>query len=393
MNPPTTAPSFVSTAMTEFRDSGISNKIFIGMLLLTPLAALADFLGFPPLLTFFIAALAVVPLAKTMSDSTEALAHHVGPTIGGLLVATFGNAVELIIAILALFRGLNEVVKASIAGSIIGNLLFVLGLSMFMGGLKRKTQRFNRVGASVSASQLVVAVIALIIPAVFTATLAGDLPQKTRDDLLENLSIVVAVILLLCYAGQLVFFLFTHRDVTGEGGEREGHAAAEVTPEYAAPEEEGPTWSVMRAVITLIVATIVVGYVSEILVGSIEPVTKQLGWTELFVGIILLAIVGNAAEYVASVTAAMKNRMNLSLNITTGASLQMAFFVTPVLVFIGLISGNRLSLRFEEFELVCIIVAVVIVNLVSLDGESNWLEGLQLMGAYFIIAVAFFLHP
>lgn len=393
MNLPTTGQSFVGKALVEYRESGVSNKIFIGMLTLTPLAALADALAFPPLLTFFIAALAVVPLAKTMSDSTEALAHHVGPTIGGLLVATFGNAVELIIAILALFKGLNEVVKASIAGSIIGNLLFVLGLSMFMGGLTRKTQKFNRVGASVSASQLVVAVIALIIPAVFTSTLAGDITQKTRDDLLENLSIVVAIILLICYAGQLIFFLFTHKDLSGEGGETQSHAAAEMTPEFAVPEEEEKVWSARRAIITLVVATVVVGYVSEILVGSIEPVTKQLGWTELFVGVILLAIIGNAAEYVASVTAAMKNKMNLSLNITTGASLQMAFFVTPVLVFIGLISGNHLSLRFEEFELVCIIVAVVIVNLVSLDGESNWLEGLQLMGAYFIIAVAFFLHP
>jgi Ca2+:H+ antiporter len=326
-----------------------------------------------------------------MSDSTEALAHHVGPTIGGLLVATFGNAVELIIAVLALLKGLNEVVKASIAGSIIGNLLFVLGLSMFMGGLKRKTQSFSRVGASVSSSQLFLAAIALIIPAVFTSTMAGDLPQKTRADLLENLSILVAVILLICYAGQLIFFLFTHADLSGEG--KKYPTPAETTPEDIVPEEPETVWSAKRAVITLVVATIVVGYVSEILVGSIEPLTKQLGWTELFVGVILLAIVGNAAEYVASVSAAMKNRMNLSLNITTGASLQMAFFVTPVLVFFGLIIGNPLSLRFEEFELVCIIVAVLIVNLVALDGESNWLEGLQLMGAYFIIAVAFFLHP
>jgi Ca2+:H+ antiporter len=388
---PTGGPNFVGRAMAEFREGGTANKIFLGMLILTPLAVVANYAGFPPLLTFAIAALAVVPLAKIMSDSTENLAHHVGPTIGGLLVATFGNAVELIIAILALFQGLTEVVKASITGSIIGNLLFVLGLSMFAGGLKFKSQKFNRVGASASASQLVVAVIALIIPAVFTTTLGGDLSQNSRDDLLENLSILVAVILLICYAGQLVFFLFTHSDLAGESEAK--HAPAEFTPEYAAVEEEGPVWSVTRAVITLIVATIVVGFVSEILVDSIEPVTKQLGWTELFVGVILLAIVGNAAEYVASVTAAMKNRMNLSLNITTGASLQMAFFVTPVLVFVGLVTGNHLSLRFEEFELVCIIVAVVIVNFVSLDGESNWLEGLQLMGAYFIIAVAFFLHP
>lgn len=391
MSQTTTGQNFVGQVMTEFRDGGIANKIFIGMLIFTPLAVVADFVGFPPLVTFVIAALAVVPLAKFMSDSTEGLAHHVGPTIGGLLVATFGNAVELIIAILALFQGLNEVVKASITGSIIGNLLFVLGLSMFAGGINRKTQRFNRVGASASSSQLVLAIIALIIPAVFTSTLGTDLAQKSKDDLLENLSILVAVILLICYAGQLIFFLFTHSNLSRQGEERQD--PAEFTPEYAAVEEEGPVWSVRRAVITLVAATVVVGFVSEILVNSIEPVTKQLGWTELFVGVILLAIVGNAAEYVASVTAAMKDKMNLSLNITTGASLQMAFFVTPVLVFIGLISGNPLSLRFEEFELVCLIVAVIIVNFVSLDGESNWLEGLQLMGAYFIIAVAFFLHP
>ncbi len=391
MNQPSTSGNFMGRAVTEFRESGVVNKIFIGMLIFIPVAVVADYAGFPPLLTFVLAALAVVPLAKTMSDSTEALAHHVGPTIGGLLVATFGNAVELIIAILALFQGLNEVVKASITGSIIGNLLFVLGLSMFAGGLKRKIQIFNRVGASASASQLVLAVIALIIPAVFTTTLGGGLAQKSKDDLLENLSILVAVILLICYAGQLVFFLFTHSDLGAEGEGK--HAPAEFTPEFIPMEEEAPVWGVARAVITLVVATVVVGFVSEILVGSIEPVTKQLGWTELFVGVILLAIVGNAAEYVASVTAAMKNKMNLSLNITTGASLQMAFFVTPVLVFVGLISGNPLSLQFEEFELVCLIVAVIIVNFVSLDGESNWLEGLQLMGAYFMIAVAFFLHP
>ena len=348
MNQPTTGQNFVGQAMTEFRESGIASKIFIGMLILTPVAVIAKYAGFPPLVTFIIAALAVVPLAKIMSDSTEALAHHVGPTIGGLLVATFGNAVELIIAILALFQGLNEVVKASITGSIIGNLLFVLGLSMFAGGLKRKTQKFNRVGASASSSQLVLAIIALIIPAVFTTTLGGDLNQTSKDNLLENLSILVAVILLICYAGQLVFFLFTHADLGGEDEGKHAVPAAEFTPEYAAPEEEGPVWSATRAVITLIVATVVVGFVSEILVDSIEPVTKQLGWTELFVGVILLAIVGNAAEYVASVTAAMKNRMNLSLNITTGASLQMAFFVTPVLVFIGLISGNHLSLQFVD---------------------------------------------
>ncbi|NWJ96213.1 MAG: calcium/proton exchanger [Chloroflexi bacterium] len=386
--------------MRELKESSILDKVLYAFFLFVPLAFVARFLEFAPLYTFFIAALAVVPIAKLMGEATEALAHHAGPGIGGLLNATFGNAVELIISMIALTKGLPEVVKASITGSIIGNILFVLGLSMFLGGLSRKHQLFNRVGASASASQMSLAAIALIVPAIFTATLGTNLTTQKQDDLLENLSLVVAGILLLCYVAQLIFFLRTHSDLTAEesGSEEErkfGQALAKAEQQLLQEEEteEVSTWGVRRAVITLLIATVVVGFVSEILVGSIEPLTKELGWTELFVGVILVAVIGNAAEHMTAVTVAMKNKMNLAMNIAIGSSLQIAFFVAPVLVFFGFFFGHPLNLRFEEFELVSIVASILIVNLVSSDGESNWFEGLQLLAAYLIIAVAFFLHP
>jgi Ca2+:H+ antiporter len=388
--------------VAEFRHSSTVNKVFIGMLVFVPLAVLADLLGFTPLLTFVISALAVVPLAKLMSDSTEALSEHAGSAVGALLNATFGNAVELIIAILALFQGLTEVVKASITGSIIGNVLLVLGFSMFLGGLPRKYQFFNRVSASASASQLTLAAIALIVPAVFTTTLGNSLSQTQKNDLLEDLSLIVGGILIACYIGQLIFFLRTHADLSNDEGE-DSAPPEQNTPDNVLTtakqsaevkkEPEEAVWGVKRSLITLLVATVVVGFVSEILVGSIEPVTKDLGLSELFVGVILLAIIGNAAEYVAAITAAMKNEMNLSVNIAIGSTLQLAFFVVPVLVFVSLFIGHPLTLRFEEFELICILVAVLIVGRVANDGESNWFEGLQLIGAYLIVGVAFFLHP
>ncbi|HEX2911213.1 MAG TPA: calcium/proton exchanger [Chloroflexia bacterium] len=392
----------MSQALKEFKLSSLSDKIFLCLLIVVPVAVGASLLNLPALVVFILAAIAVIALAKVVSDSTEALATHTGATIGGLLTATFGNAVELIIAILALFNGLTEVVKASITGSLIGNILFVLGLSMFFGGVSRKTQSFNRMAASLSASQLFLAGIALVIPAVFNSTTRSS---NNGPDLLEELSLLVSVILIICYVGQLIFFLVTHSNLAA--GEESSSASASSEDDGDPVEEANKIsaeqrneevervghWSVMRSMVTLVVATVIVGFISEILVSSIEPVTKSLGWTELFVGVIFLAIIGNAAEYVAAITAAVKNNMSLSVNIAIGSSLQMAFFVAPILVFVGFFSGHPLSLRFEEFELVCLVVSIIIVNLVALDGKSNWLEGLQLIGAYFIIAVAFFLHP
>ncbi len=393
--------------LNDFKESNLPDKIFTCFLIFVPLAFVVNFLNLPPLLVFIVAALGVIPLAKVMSDSTEALAHHAGPSIGGLLNATFGNAVELIITLLALSSGLNEVVKASITGSIIGNILLVLGLSMFLGGLGREVQTFSRVGASASANQLTLAAIALIIPAAFTTSIGSAKTEQFKDSLLLNLSLLVAVILLLCYGAQLIFFLRTHSHLSSEGENnpaktskksKEGEKGPDENKEPQSEENfdelaSNKIPSVKKALITLLVATIFVGIVSEILVGSIEPVTKSLGWTELFVGVIFLSIIGNASEYIAAITAAMKNKMNLSINITLGSSLQLVFFVVPVLVFFGLFTGHPLNLRFEEFELVGILVAILIVKSVASDGESNWFEGFQLIGAYFIIAVAFFLHP
>jgi Ca2+:H+ antiporter len=393
----TTNRSPLGGFLEEFKESSIVDKIIAAFYIFVPLAFVARFLDFPPILTFFIAAFAVVPIAKLMGDATEALAHKAGPGIGGLLNATFGNAVELIIAIIALTKGLTEVVKASITGSILGNILFVLGLAMFLGGLPRKRQVFNRVGASASASQMSLAAIALIIPAIFTATLGSGLSQNKQNELIENLSLVVAGILLVCYAAQLIFFLRTHSYLNNDESPDEkaldesmSKAEQQLVREE---EEEAPTWSVRRSIITLLVATVIVGLVSEILVGSIEPLTEQLGWTELFVGVILVAVIGNAAEHMTAVTVALKNKMNLAINIAIGSSLQIAFFVAPVLVFVGFFIGHQLNLRFEEFELVSIVASILIVNLIASDGESNWFEGLQLLGAYLIIGVAFFLHP
>ena len=393
----------VSQALREYKESGPINKVIMAFYVFVPLAFVARILDLPPLVIFFVAALGIVPLAKVMGDATEALAHHAGPGIGGLLNATFGNAVELIISIIALTKGLTEVVKASITGSIIGNILFVLGLSMFLGGLSRKRQFFNRIAASANASQMTLAAIALIVPAIFTSTLGNSLNEQGRNDLLENLSLIVSGILLLCYAAQLIFFLRTHSELSEEAGGDEDNeesksyesnlSKAEQQLRKEGDTEETATWGVRRSVITLLVATVVVGFVSEVLVSSIEPLTKQLGWTELFVGVILVAIIGNAAEHLTAVTVAMKNKMNLSMTIAIGSSLQIAFFVAPVLVFVGFFIGHPLNLRFEEFELVCIVASIVIVNLVAGDGESNWFEGLQLLAAYLILAVAFFLHP
>lgn len=416
--------------ITDFTESSLTDKIFTAMLIFVPIAIILYLLDFAPLLVFVVSGFAVIPLAKAMSDSTELLAEHSGPAIGGLLNATFGNAVELIIAVLALIGGLSEVVKASITGSIIGNLLLVMGMAMFIGGLGREKQKFNRVSASASASQLFLAAIALIIPAVFQTTvqMMNTTSDNKTNDLLETLSLLVAGILLISYVGQLIFFLVTHPHLSTESSSEtatrnnatgpndtmeKGHKAEQedennrntsaiatrrkvfTHKEQKKIEERKASNAnpIVRPLITLLIATVVVGVVSEILVDSIEPVTKQLGWTELFVGVILLAVVGNAAEYVAAISAAKKNRMNLSVNIAIGSSLQMIFFVTPVLVFVGLLSGNRLNLAFNNFELISILVTILILSRVVNDGESNWLEGMQLIGAYLIIAVAFFLHP
>ncbi|MDP4158742.1 MAG: calcium/proton exchanger [Bacillota bacterium] len=318
-----------------------------------------------PVLLFVVASLSIIPLSGYMGKATEEIAIYVGPRVGGLLNATFGNAAELIITIFALRAGLVEVVKASITGSIIGNLLLVLGLSMFLGGFKYKTQKFNRAAAGMHTSMLLMAVTGLIIPAVFIHTHTNPSAKP--------LSLGVAAVLMVVYLMSLIFSLHTHKDVFRPSQEH----------------SESPTWSMPRALITLLIATIFVVLESEFLVGGIEPVVKTLGISELFIGVIVIPIIGNAAEHTTSIIMALKNKMEISLEIAIGSSTQIALFVAPLLVFIGYFIGQPLDFLFTNYELIVIIMATVITAIISMDGRSNWLEGAQLLSAYTIMALAF----
>jgi Ca2+:H+ antiporter len=348
------------------------------LLLAIPLALVANLLHWPALAVFALSALAIVPLARWIGTATEHLTTHVGPGLGGLLNATFGNAAELIIALVALRAGLVEVVKASLTGSIIGNVLFVLGLALLAGGWGRERQTFNRTAAGVGATQLTLAVIGLIMPAAFDYTLVTH-DRGHRSFLEEELSLFVAALLILSYLLGLLFSLRTHRAL------------------YAGRQDEsapghGAAWSVRQSVGVLIAATIGVAVMSETLVHSLEDAVKVLGWSDVFVGVILVPIVGNAAEHMTAVTVARKGQIDLSLGIALGSSTQIALFVAPILVFAGLLFTTRMDLLFNPFELVALGMAVVIVNLIAQDGESTWYEGAQLVIAYAIIAVAFFFH-
>jgi Ca2+:H+ antiporter len=344
------------------------NVLFIALLAFIPLAIGAVFMGVSPIVVFFLSALAIVPLAKFIGEATEELAARTNPVVGGLLNATFGNAAELVIGIFALKAGLIGVVKASITGSIIGNLLLVLGFAMFAGGWSREKQSFNRTGILAQGSTLFVATIALIVPTIFFQT-AGDVAT-------ENLSVLVSVLLIFMYGANLLFSLHTHKHLYLE-------RAGDIQPR----------WSTWRAMAVLVVAMLAVGWMSDILVDSIVPLVAKLGWSQLFVGVIFVAIVGNAAEHFSAVVVARKNRMDLALQISIGSATQIVLVVAPVLVILGALLGQPMNLIFGTFELVAMVLAVLIVNFVVQDGESNWLEGLQLLAAYLIMAIAFYLHP
>lgn len=347
------------------------NRVFLGLLLLVPATVLAPAFHISPLWTFFLAALGIVPLAKFIGDATEELAGRTNAAVGGLLNATFGNATEILIGVFALQAGLFEVVKASLTGSIIGNLLFVLGLAMLAGGIRHPRQRFNQTSAHAGISTLFLAVIALVVPALFLLT-----APSAGARIIEELSVLVAVLMLLVYGASLWFSLRTHR-----------HLYTEEVQKYE------PQWTVRRSVLILAAATAAVAWLSEILVSTIEPVVQHFGWTQLFIGVIVVAVVGNAAEHTSAVLMAIKNRMDLSLQIAIGSAAQIALFAAPVLVLIGLAIGHPMNLIFNTFELITIALSVLITSIVVQDGESNWLEGTQLLLAYVIMAVAFFFHP
>jgi len=339
---------------------------FLNLLLLAiPASLFLKLTDYSPVLLFVAAGLSIIPLAGYMGKATEEIAIYVGPSVGGLLNATFGNAAELIITIFALKAGLYEVVKASITGSIIGNLLLVLGLSMLLGGFKYKSQKFNRAAAGMHTSMLLMAVTGLIIPAVFLST--HESPAT------EPLSLGVAAVLMIVYILSLIFSLHTHKDVFRPSQEH----------------SETPKWSKLKAFLVLLFATLLVVIESEFLVAGIDPVVKSLGISELFIGVIVIPIIGNAAEHTTSVMMALKNKMEISLEIAIGSSTQIALFVAPLLVFLGFFLGHPLDLIFTSYELVVIIMATVITAMISMDGRSNWLEGAQLLSAYAIMAIAF----
>ena len=341
------------------------------LLISVPAAAVWRFLELSEIVLFFLAAFAILPLAKYIGEATEELAAHTGTAMGALLNATFGNATEFIISIFALRAGLVEVVKASITGSIIGNLLLILGMAMLAGGWRNKKQQFNSTVARAGSSTLLLAVIALVMPAIFMNT--ASVPPRT----MEHLSIFVAVLMLIVYAAGLWFLLVTHKHLYKEEIGKIAHAG----------------WSKKKSMGVLCASTLAVSWMSEILVGSIEPVVARFGWTELFIGVIFIAIVGNAAEHASAIVIAAKNRMDLALQIATGSATQIAMFVAPALVLISLFFPVHMSLVFGTFELVAIISSVLIANVIINDGESNWLEGFQLLIAYAILAIAFFFHP
>lgn len=327
-----------------------------------------------PVALFFCAALVIIPLAGLMGDATEELAVDLGAGIGGLLNATFGNAAEMIIAIVALSKGLTEVVKASLTGSIIGNLLLVLGLSLFCGGLKYPRQTFNQVAASSTSTSLILASVALLIPTVFHKVGGHHLSFQHSS---QQLSLAIAIILFGTYLASLWFSLKTHKQLFA--GEEVAHT--------------GPRWSKKRSVLTLLGATLGVAIFSEFLVGTLEETRAAWGMTEVFVGVIVVAVVGNAAEHSTAVMMALKNKVDLSLAVAVGSSLQIALFVAPILLFISYGLGQPFSLEFTVPEVVAVLVSVHLACQISGDGESNWLEGVQLLSLYAILAVLFFFLP
>jgi Ca2+:H+ antiporter len=325
-------------------------------------------------LIFAAACLAVIPLAGWLGHATEELARYTGEGAGGLLNATFGNAAELIIAVMALRKGLYSVVKASLTGSIIGNILLVLGAATLAGGLKYRHQRFNVTGARVQATLLTLAAIALAMPAAFHWLAGAD--GKWKED---GLSLGISYVLLIAYGLHLLFTLRTHKQLFA-GEQREDRAPA--------------PWSLKRALLTLAGATILIAWVSEILVGSVQEAAATLGMTNVFIGVIVVAVVGNAAEHSSAVVLALKNRMELSLGIALGSSLQIALFVAPLLVIASHFLGPRpMDLMFTPAEVLAIFLAVLITGQIASDGESNWIEGVQLLAVYVIMAIVFYFLP
>jgi Ca2+:H+ antiporter len=349
---------------------------------LIPVALALELVHATPTWVFLASALGVIPTAALMGRATEELAARSGPGIGGFLNVTFGNAPELIIALFALGAGLHEVVKASLVGSILGNILLVMGASMLAGGARRSRQDFEPRAASAQALLLLLATVALVMPAIFELVQGTGLPRP-RDQALAypadvlSLSVGVAVVLLLSYGAALLFSLKTHAHLFNPSHEEEDHG--------------GEPWSVRRSVIMLAIAGAAVGLMSEILVGSITEASEAIGLSPFFVGVIVVALVGNAAEHWVSVYFALRNRIDLSINISVGSAAQIALFVAPVLVLASFAIGPfPMALVFNGFEIGAILLAVLIAEEVTQRGDSSWFEGLQLLAVYAVLGLTFF---
>ncbi|MEW6495957.1 MAG: calcium/proton exchanger [Cyanobacteriota bacterium] len=360
------------------------NTILSILLVFVPISIAAHFLEWGSAVVFITSCIAIIPLAAWMGTATEEIAVVAGPSLGGLLNATFGNATELIIALIALNAGLVNVVKATITGSIIGNLLLVMGFAMLLGGLRYKEQEFQPIVARVNASSMNLAVVAILLPTAMDATSVG-LSEVT----IQRLSIAVAVVLILVYGLTLLFSMKTHSYLFDVGMvDIENLAESNLAEEKTEHKPNVWLWVGVLLFVTLLVAG-----ESELLVDTLEEATSQLGISSLFTGVILLPVIGNAAEHATAVTVAMKNKMDLSLTVAVGSSMQIALFVAPVLVLAGWLMGQPMDLDFNPFELVAVVVAVLIANSISSDGKSNWLEGTLLLATYLVLGFAFYFHP
>ena len=350
-----------------------SNALYL-LVIFAPIALGLNVVHNDNLLVFLFAAIALVPLAKLISDSTEHLAAYYGPTVGSLLNVTFGNAAEIIIGVIAISAGLIDLVKASITGSILGNILLVFGLSLVAGGLKSKEQSFNKENSGIQSSMLFLAIIGLAVPTILSSTVLKTVNIENQSKI-QILSDILALLLLAVYILGIIFTFVTHK-----------HLFALSKRE----EEELLSWTKKRSFLMLIISMVGVIIVSEVLVDSVEVTIKKFGFGELFVGAIVVGIVGNAAEHSGAIILARRGKIDLSIGIAAGSGTQVALFVVPTLVISGILMGRSFTLVFTIFELIAVFLAAIILNLIAHDGKSNWFEGVMLTVVYIIIAIGFF---
>jgi Ca2+:H+ antiporter len=366
-------------------------RLIHGLALLVPVAGWLDWIGAGPVPVFIVSCLAILPLAGLMGEATEQLVKRSGPGLGGLLNATFGNAAELIIGFMALRAGETAIVKASITGSILGNLLMVLGLAMLVGGWRRQELTFNRLAAESAGGTMLLAVVALVLPAIYAQVTEHSSPAH-----IESLSLDISFVLIATYAASLVFQFRTHRGLVAPapppaagGGRRDEHDDDRELVDSVTGRSPA-AWTVTRSLVTLFVAAAAIGVVSEFLVGAVDEAGAELGLSKVFMGVIVIAVVGNAAEHSTAILVARKGQMDLALGIAMGSAMQIALFVAPVLVIAGHLIGHPMGLEFTVLEVSAVMLSVMTVSYLVLDGRTNWFEGVQLLAIYAILAMTFY---